>query len=57
MDTKGLKNLLAFYDHRNALKRTLEEKKWLNTKASVPVFQTYSNGKVIGSSTNGKVIA
>ena len=36
MDTKGLKNLLAFYDHRNALKRTLEEKKWLNTKASVP---------------------
>ena len=36
MDTKGLKNLLAFYDHRNALKRTLEEKKWLNTKARVP---------------------
>ena len=36
MDTKGLKDLLAFFDHRNALKRTLEEKKWLNTKASVP---------------------
>lgn len=36
MDTKGLKDLLAFNDHCNALKRTLEEKKWLNTKASVP---------------------
>ena len=36
MDTKGLKDLLALYDHCNALKRTLEEKKWLNIKASVP---------------------
>jgi len=36
MDTKGLKDSLALYDHRNALKRTLEVKKWLNTKASIP---------------------
>ena len=27
MDTSGLKDLLATYDHRTALKRTLEEKK------------------------------
>jgi len=32
MDTKGLKDLLAFYDHRNALKRTLEEKNGLTQK-------------------------
>ena len=36
MDTSGLKDLLASYDHRTALKRTLEEKKWLNKQFRVP---------------------
>ena len=37
MDTCGLKDLLASYDHCTALKRTLEEKKWLN-KGPTPKY-------------------
>ena len=39
MDTSGLKDLLASYDHHTALKRTLEEKKMAEHTIKGPTSQ------------------